>query len=266
MERKIVYEPKVMELMTVKEVKEALQESKSVIIPVGCLEQQGYHLPLKTDTIIAYEISKVISAQTGCFVAAPIPYSFSGGTLFGTIDVTPQVFSLLLYDICNSLCNQGFVNIMVLLGHQGTENNKATFDSADMFMRRSAHKDRVSVAVVPLFELSPSILKEVEQGDFHAGFVATSLMLYLFPELVRPEIIMDSPKVVQMIRADQNAFQIRLKQKNNKFVYPQIKQHPDIAIGVMGYPEKANKGFGEVIFNELITNGVEVIKQLEENI
>ena len=253
-------EPRLMEQMTVREVREARVDNKTVVIPVGCLEQHGYHLPLNTDTINAYEIAKAASRKTGCFVAAPITYSFSGGTLPGTVDLTPQVFSLMLQDICQSFYGQGFINIVILLGHAGTENTKAAYDAADMFLRRSA-KD-AAVAVVPFFELSPLILEEVKKGDFHAGYVETSLMLHWYPALVRSEIIMDEPELAHLMRTDQDAYQVVSKAVENQYVIPHITQKPEIQVGVMGYPQRATAEFGKQVFEELVENFSALIHQL----
>ena len=192
-------------------------------------------------------------------------YSFSGGTLTGTVDITPQVFSLLLQDICYSLAKQGFKNIVILLGHAGTENAKASYDGADMFLRRSGYGDQVAVAVVPFFELSPLILAELEQGDFHAGYVETSLMLYWHPELVREKIELDEQGLANLMRTDQDAYQVRTKAVDHRYVIPKITQNPKIEVGVMGYPEKATADFGEQIFQELVTNCSAIIKELDRN-
>ena len=84
---------RLMEFMTVKDVEEGLRETQTVILPVGCVEQHGWHLPLSTDIHNAYEIAKRISAVTGCFVAPTMPYSYSGGSLPGTINIAPQTVS-----------------------------------------------------------------------------------------------------------------------------------------------------------------------------
>ena len=39
----------VMEPMTVKTVRAYLAEKRTIIVPVGGIEQHGYHLPLRTD-------------------------------------------------------------------------------------------------------------------------------------------------------------------------------------------------------------------------
>lgn len=65
--------------MTVKEIREGLRETQTVIVPIGCVEQHGYHLPTSVDSYNAMELAARASALTGCFVAAPVHYSFSGG-------------------------------------------------------------------------------------------------------------------------------------------------------------------------------------------
>jgi len=68
-----------MESMTVEEVREALVHTRAAILPVGGVEQHGYHLPLTTDVYNAYEIARRVAPLVGCLVAPPVTYSFSGG-------------------------------------------------------------------------------------------------------------------------------------------------------------------------------------------
>ncbi|MGA3326032.1 MAG: creatininase family protein [Terriglobia bacterium] len=49
-----------MEAMTVKMVRDYLKKKRSIIIPMGVIEQHGYHLPLKTDALIATHGGRMI--------------------------------------------------------------------------------------------------------------------------------------------------------------------------------------------------------------
>ena len=98
--------PRIWETMTVNEMRQVLRKTQTVILPLGVTEQHNYHLPLCTDTIDAWEIAKLISARTGAVVAPALPYSFSGGGLPGTINVSPQVTSLMVQDIVSSIIQQ----------------------------------------------------------------------------------------------------------------------------------------------------------------
>ena len=73
----------IMERMTVKLVREYLAKKHSIIVPIGVIEQHGYHLPLKTDALIAEGIGRLIGERTGILVAPVIYSSFSGGGLPG---------------------------------------------------------------------------------------------------------------------------------------------------------------------------------------
>lgn len=49
------------------------------ILPVGSLERHGDHLPVSSDTIIAYELSKLVAQEVdNLLVLPPIPYGASG--------------------------------------------------------------------------------------------------------------------------------------------------------------------------------------------
>ncbi len=257
---------RIMEFMTLKEVSEALEETQTVIVPVGCTEQHGWHLPLSTDIYNAYEISKRISELTGVLVAPVMPYSFSGGTLPGTINITPQTMSAVINDICNSLYSQGFRNIIVLLGHGGSENTRGIKDGLDVFLRLNSNMKDVNVAVVSIFEESPTVMEWFEKKDFHAGAYETSLMLYWHPELVKGTRVTDSEDVMEMLREDQDAYQSVEKRVNDPLVLPHITQSERIKVGVLGDPSQASREMGEQIVKEILDRLLVLIKQMESAI
>lgn len=255
----------IMEFMTVREMEEALSKTKTVILPLGVIEQHGYHLPLNTDVYNCYEIAKRVAPIAGCVVAPPIPYSFSGGELLGTTDISPQTLSLVLMDIIKSLANQGFVNIIVLLGHGGSENQTAALDAADMFYRRNKRYRDIRIATVTFTDLTPSVQQAFAEKDFHAGYLETSLMLYWRPELVRPRElwVTDSEELMAVFRIDQDAYQVRRKLVDDQYVVPIVTQNEAIRVGVMGDPSKASAEYGEKVATEAVERLVALIRKLE---
>lgn len=258
----------IMQHMTVEEVREAFKSTKTAILPVGVIEQHGYHMPLYVDVYNAYEIAKRVSPLAGCLVAPPVQYSFSGGTLPGTLDISPQLLSLMLMEICGSLANSGIENIVILLGHGGTENQKATYDAADMFFRRNPHYRHVKLALVPFTDLAPSVTEAFEKRDFHAGELETSMMLYWHPEEVRDRSkwVTDSQELMDIFYQDQDAYQVQAKPLDDPAVCPVIIQHPDMEVGVMCCVEdlqNANAEYGKRIVDECVANLVDLIKKLE---
>ena len=71
------------EKMTVREVRDALHNTQTVLIPIGVTEQHGYHLALNTDMHNAWQMSVRAAAEYGCFVAPMLPYTFLGRRVAG---------------------------------------------------------------------------------------------------------------------------------------------------------------------------------------
>jgi creatinine amidohydrolase len=255
---------RIMEYMTVNEVREGFENTKTVIVPMGVIEQHGYHLPLNTDVFNCYEISKRVSKETGCFVAPPINYSFSGGELPGTFNINPSTLSLYLSDILKSLVNMGMKNIVVLLGHAGSENQVATENAIDMFMRLNPNINDVVFAFMPFTSLSKHVKDAFDDKDFHAGYFETSLMLYWHPELVRTnKITTDDEDLMNLFEKNQDAYQVKYKPVEHEFVCAYIKQNPRIEVGVMGNPHKASYEYGKEVCNDIVENTVKFIRFIE---
>jgi len=250
--------------MTVKEIVEGLKETQTVIIPVGIVEQHGYHLPTSVDIHNSAEIARRTSEQTGCFVTPSVHYNFSGGMLPGTINITPQVFSLVLIDILQSLMMQGFKNLILLLGHGGSESVAAAKDAALQFQRLRPEMKGVTVLLVPFWELSPTYMDRFNRGDYHAALCETSLMLYWKPELVKmDQAVFDDPEILAIMRADADAYARKLQSSENRFVVPRIVQDPRLKVGVMGDFTGASAEFGRKIAEECVAALGTVIEELE---
>jgi len=258
---------KIMFNMTVREVREGLKEMKTVIVPVGVVEQHGYHLPLSVDIFNAQEIANRASALSGCFVAPTMHYAFSGGMLPGTINISPQVVSLVLMDIFKSLTVQGFKNIIVLLGHGGSENIQAVNDAAMSFQRLQPDLQGICILVVPFWEVSPAYMKSFDEGDYHAGKYETSMMLYWHPELVQMEhVAVDSPELLHVMRTDPDAYAAKIRGIDSEFVKPKLVQNPAIEVGVMGDPFTANAELGKTIAEESSTAIATLVEKLQRRL
>ncbi len=65
--------------MTRKEVKEAIENKASLLIPIATIEQHGDHLPLHTDidnvTRITKRIAENLNPDIGVLVGAPVWFS-----------------------------------------------------------------------------------------------------------------------------------------------------------------------------------------------
>lgn len=254
----------IMKDMTVEDMNQL--QVKTVIIPVGVVEQHGFHLPLCTDICNAEKPIELAGDRLEALIAPTVNYCFSGGTLRGTINVTPNVFGLYVTDICKEFIRLGFKNVVLFLGHAGTENINALRDSLQMLMRSLDRKD-ITISLVCPWDLSPSHwFGEIENGekDFHAGLTETSLMLYWAPELVREKIVMDEEEISRNMRSDQDWYATSEKAVEHPLVLANVQQREEIKVGVMGFPEKATKEYGKVIAEEITENLIAYVNMLNE--
>ncbi len=257
-------DPLLWEHMTVEEIRHAMQTTRTVLIPCGCIEQHGYHLPTRTDCYAAESICRGASAATGCLVAPTVAYTFSGGELPGTINIPTPVVSLLVMEILRDLSRQGWRNLVLVQGHGGSENVQAIHAAADMFLRTHPDRSGINVAVHMIGQGSPLAAEGLASRDFHAGYVETSLILAIAPEDVRDGRELDTPELVEMMREDPDNYQLRTKNVEHPDVVPHIHQRPEIQVGIMGDPERGSAELGRRIIDESVETLVELVRTLEE--
>ncbi|MBQ9860481.1 MAG: creatininase family protein [Clostridia bacterium] len=257
-----------MEDMSVRDMEQAMEQTKTVIVPVGVVEQHGYHLPLSTDIHNAIQPPRLAGDRLNAVVAPPVNYCFSGGELLGTVNVSPNTFGLMISDICSEFVRMGFKNIVILLGHAGTDNINALKNTLQMILRRDPEMaKKVSLSLVEAWNLSPTWLSGFAmepEHDFHAGMMETALMMYWKPELVQDEIVMDEEYYSRMMRSDQDWFEKRERLIDSPFCVEHVGQRDEIKVGVMGFPEKATKELGEKIAGEIVDGLVEYVNLLNE--
>lgn len=256
-----------MEKMTVRDMEQALTKTKTVIIPTGVVEQHGFHLPLSTDILNAVKPLEIAGDRLNAVIAPSVNYCFSGGELLGTVNVSPNTFGLYISEIVSEFVRMGFENIIVFLGHAGTDNRNALTNSLQMLLRRNKDlAEKITLSLVEAWNLSPTWLSGFAmepEHDFHAGMMETGLMMYWAPELVRDEIVMDEDYYARMMRTDQDWFEKRTKAIDSPFMVETVGQRDEIKVGVMGLPERATKEIGETICNEIIDNLVDYVNKLE---
>ena len=123
----------------------AIEKSNKVcVVPVGCLEMHGQHLPVGTDTKTVSYIANEAAKLEEVMVFLRLYFgSVPGLNMWkGTIDLSLELRLRLLDELCSEIARNGFKKIMLLNGHGG---NCATLSA---FVRSTLHtkKDYVVVA------------------------------------------------------------------------------------------------------------------------
>lgn len=255
--------PRVWEWMTVNEMRSILKQTKTALLPLGVTEQHGYHLPLCTDTLDAFEMAKLVSAETGAVVAPPLPYSYSGGELPGTINVSPLVMALMVQEIVSEIIRNGFKHVVLMLGHGGSENFLALQDTLNGFLRKPNLPEDIVIAFAPLWKFSPSWMNYFKAHDFHAGLAETSIVQVFAPEAIRANRAKDVPAISRQLIRHPDNYQIVETLLDSPHVIRRVTQRSDMKVGVMGFPEKASPEIGRRIAAEIVKGISGLVRTIE---
>ena len=217
------------------------KSGKKIIIPLGSMEQHGPQLPISTDTIIAEYLANQLTKKISSYVLPGIPYgvSFEHRPFFN-ISISNDVLSELLSQICISLGENGFNQIIILNGHRG---NMGVLQYIPQIVERNNPK--VNVFGINYWHL-------IEREFDHGGFVETSLMLAIEPKLVQ----MQMAKRGYLNKKRLNSTYTTFLSNTSSF---KITRN-----GVLGDPRKATKEEGKKIISITMKNLVRILKELDD--
>jgi creatinine amidohydrolase len=179
----------VMEEMTWPEVRDALEEARLAILPVGSCEQHGPHLALSVDIASAEAFARRLAEEVHplALLAPPLRYGISIHHMPfpGTVTLQPETFETVLMDVAASLREHGVRRLFVVNGHGGNQN---ALGVASAKMRRDLGV-RMAYSLWPL--IGGLAMAEHVKGRRvgHACLFETSLMMHLRPDLVREEAL-----------------------------------------------------------------------------
>jgi Uncharacterized protein, putative amidase len=165
----------------------AARDGSVLVVPVGSLEQHGYHLPVATDTLLADAVAHgaATTAEAPVLVLPPVWTGLSAHHLpfGGTVTLDRETLAAVLEEVADSALENGFDAVVFVNGHGG---NTALVDAVSASVG-AAHPD-VEVVSLTYFALAGEIAAEVRDsetgGMAHGGEFETSLMLHLHPDLV----------------------------------------------------------------------------------
>ncbi len=230
--------------INMEEFKNGLQKTQTIILPLGTVEEHGTHLPLGTDTMHAWEVSKMAAQKVDVFVAPSVSYGVCTSTADhpGTFSISADSLRLLVDELIHSFYSKGLKNIILLSGHAGGLHMSALKEVAEEAVREI---DDLNMAVLSVYDLIAKKIGEVIEtaNDSHAGEGETSGILFLRPELVKGRAPEEYPtRVSHFITRDK------------------LKYWPG---GVWGDPGKASKEKGEKLLGVAVEDLVGIIKEID---
>jgi creatinine amidohydrolase len=237
------------------EITERLKLVDTAILPCGAIEQHGPHLPLDVDFYDAeYMARKVAEAcnEPKPFVVPGIPFgvSYHHSDFNGTISVTNNALSAMIYDIGMSLAHNGIKKLIILNGHG---DNAPTLKYAAQMINRDA---KIFVCVetgetsdVDLYGLIDT------KNDIHAGEIETSTSLALRPELVDMEKAVDDT-----LDLDNEFLDFTSERGVSWYVHTERLTHS----GVMGNAKLATVEKGIKMWEIMIRKMVEFVETIKD--
>ena len=219
--------------------------NKLIFIPIGSYEQHGPHLPPETDYLIAKKITKIVSAAFNGEIIKGIKIGISPehDGFENTKSISQEEFNLQIENILKS--NQDKAKYFLINAHGGNVN---ALNSIQEFNKNK-------ILVLNTFSLIKEELVDIRSSEIggicHAGEFETSIMLYLYPELVKMnKLSKNDTKYVPFL--DPNY------KKGEKKDWKTINYSKS---GILGDPFHATVRKGDLWFSSLIKNMKSSIKK-----
>lgn len=222
------------------------------ILPWGATEPHNYHLPYGTD----YYQSKIISELAAekawergvkVMVLPTIPLGVQNPgqiELPFCLHTRPSTQKMILEDILSSLNLQGINKLLIINGHGGNDYKAMIRELIPQF-------SSMFIGVTDWYKLLNNENYFDEVGD-HAGEMETSIMRYLFPDLVLP--------LEKAGEGKANKFSIEAL--NNREVWtPRNWNRVSEDTGI-GNPKKATAEKGKKFVDDLTTKIADILFEL----
>ncbi|MFO8007653.1 MAG: creatininase family protein [Candidatus Brocadiia bacterium] len=164
------------------------------LLPMGCVERHGPHLPLGTDQIVADAVARR-AAEIEPAVVFPSYYFgkiFTARHYRGTIALTRRLLLPLLEATVEEIARNGFTRILLVNGHGGNTS------MLHFFLRSLLEEPRDYVVYSSdYYEMEEGPRQrwhELRRSDFggHGDEMETCVMLHLHPELVDMDALGDA--------------------------------------------------------------------------
>lgn len=255
--------------MTWQEIDKKAKENALVILPLGVIEEHGYHLPLGTDIYLAVSQAwnikdEMEKAGEACVIAPP----YYWGTMQvvtknfpGSFTARPETIRMMLLDILESLEHSGFKRVLTVNAHGDGLHQRTIWDTLKEYNENPRHAMNVRwltfeddakadgftckedyLLAVPSYDFEKMVygLEHItDQFDVHAGAFETACMREAFPELTD----MDTAQKMKatMLQGEQITQWLLGKPEYNMIIPEGHAGDPAASVHLQTEMEKANR-------------------------
>ncbi|MCI9158858.1 MAG: creatininase family protein [Lawsonibacter sp.] len=161
-----------------------LEKNPTVIIPTGACEVYGPQLPMGTDLLAAQKIAELIAERTGALIAPTVEMGESSALAAFpcTFALPRKVLEDYLEALVDILIQDGAKNFIFITGHAGN------VDTVSYIIKKRLDQG-IKACQIDWWRFTNANSGEIftHKGPMahgHASECGTSVMMYLYPELV----------------------------------------------------------------------------------
>jgi creatinine amidohydrolase len=212
------------------DVEAHLARETRLIVPVGCCDQFGAHLPLGAVTAVVEAFAARLSDEFGVLRAPVLPYGVNLPTdrpFPGAASLGEKTLHRVLNDLIAGWEDAGVTEFILLTAHG--------YDPHVEAIATTSAAREARVRVIEVLGLDLGSLVQGKASPAHGGEVLTSLMMYLRPDDVRHERIEDF-----------------YPYGTGRTAPHRLDRLPDDSSGVLGFPSLATAETGELIFQHVL--------------
>jgi creatinine amidohydrolase len=242
----------------------AAAAGSTLIVPVGSVEQHGHHLPAGTDTLLVDAVAHCgvarVEDDVPVLLTPPVWTGFSphhedfGGTISPPFDLLREY----LFEVGTAALQYGFDAVLFVNGHGG---NGPLLGSVVSTLGAAAPD--AEVLGVTYFDLAAPFVDEVRESDTggmgHGGEFETSLMQYLYPDLVREDAFESVYREEPYAHAGREMFD-----GGPLSVYRPFSTYSET--GHLGDPTLATAAKGELLYDGLGDELADVLTQIHAEV
>jgi creatinine amidohydrolase len=180
--------PILLEELNPQSLKQFIDESGLIYLPLGTLEWHQHHLPFEVDAYVAHEICLRAAKETNGCLIPPVYFgtdrehdvdgkimrgmdAMAGRILPGSLYfLQEKLFEKYLRQIVQNIIEQGFKKLVIVSGHSGTAQQRTVEKVAETMSKH-----------VPILAFPG---KAFVGGIDHAAKIETSLIMAIRPDLV----------------------------------------------------------------------------------
>lgn len=234
--------------MTWVEAERALKKAPVLLLPLGArLKEHGHHLPLNNDWVMAEYLTRRVLDELAIPALPTAQYGYYPAFLEypGSVSITLPTFRDFIADICKTICAHGPKKIYVL--NTGVSTNRALEPARQLLASQG-----IAMEYTILKEATASAERSVRQEPVgtHADEIETSMMLYMAPEIVRPELAQRD------VHEDRGG-------GNHLSRDPNALQGLYSPTGAWGDPTLASAEKGKIVTEALVASIIQQIRKLQ---